>query len=104
AQSFRRAVHRGREPCRTGADDNQIEAAVRSRSDREPEVIGQDTWSRAAQHLARHDDHGQVPRGDLELAQEALDVAIGVRVQPLVRDSIASQELPYAAGIWREPR
>src|SRR4029077_8644303 len=100
AQSFRGAVHCRRESCRTGADDNQIEATVRYPSDREPEVVGQSTCSRTAQHLARDDDHGYVACGDLELSQEALDVALGVQIQPLVWDSIADQEFANPVRVW----
>ena len=99
AQSLRRAVHRRREPGRTSAHHDQVEATVRQLSDRQPEVVGQNARRRAAQDGARGDHDRQVAWGDIEFPQKALDVGVGVRVQPLVRDATASQELPNAAGV-----
>ena len=37
--------------------------------------------------------------GDIELPHKAVDFAVGVRVQPLVRDATADQELSNAAEV-----
>ena len=98
-QSLRRAVHCGGEPRRTGAHDGQIIEALRQFSDGQAEVIGQNTWCRVAQHRARDDHDWQHLRGDAELLQKALDFAVSVWIQPLVRDATTSQELANARGV-----
>ena len=68
-QSLRRSVHRGREPGRTAADHDQVEAALGNAAERQPEVLGQVAGGRPAQHRPGGDHDRQFDRRNAELAQ-----------------------------------
>ena len=96
SQALGGAVDGGGQSRGTAADDDEVEAAIGKVADGQAEVLGQRARSRPAQHRARHDHDGEFGRGDVELAQQALDRGVVVGIQPLVRDPAAGQKLPNA--------
>jgi hypothetical protein len=94
SQSLRGAIDSRRQTCWPSTDDDEVETALGKAADGQPEVQRQPSGRRAAQNRTGGDHDRQLAWGDGELAQEALDGGVAVRVQPLVGDAVAGQELP----------
>ncbi len=93
AQSFRGAIDCRRETSWPRTDDEEVEAAFGKAVDGQAEILRQPSWGRAAQDRTRDDHDRQLARRDTQLAQQMVDSSVAVRVQPLMGDPVARQEL-----------
>ena len=83
AQALRRGVHRGGQPGRPGADDDDVVAALRAGRRRScPSCDGQVAGRRPLEHAARRDGDRQVGGRDAEAVEQHGDVGVGVGVDP----------------------
>ncbi len=100
-----RAVHRGCQPRRPGADDHQVvhDGCVHHRV--EPEAVGDLGVARVLQHLlTAADEDGDVAGGDVELVEQRLHVRVALDVDVLVGVAVAHQEGLHPQGRRRVER
>ena len=97
------AVDRGGQPGRPGADDDEIEAALRDRLDGQAQMLGDHAGSGPADDGRAGQHHRQVGAGQVEFVDEAFDVGLGLGVEPLVGQPVAGQVLPHRQGLGEVP-
>ena len=92
-QSFRRAVHRRREPGGTGAYDHEVVEIERGRQ-RSAEALGHLTRLGIAQRGSiLEEQRGQLVGANPRRVEQALDVRRPRHVQPVIRNEIAGEEV-----------
>lgn len=105
AEALRGGVHGGGETGRTGADDQDIAAAVARFQGRQADQPGQFGVARIAQQGGVPPDHQRrLLRADPEAAQQSLGLLVRLQIDPAVRQPVAGGELAQPTGVGRIAR
>ena len=93
AESFRRAVHRGGEPSRAPAHDQEVEAPIGEAVDGQAEVLRHRSGRCVRENRPGHDHDRQVGAGNAQLVDQSLDGFVALGIQPFVWNATAGEEL-----------